>query len=339
VNRGKISQVWECVHRHSGDRYAAKIVYKRNLSPKDEDLVFQEVSMLTIVKNCCKNVTKFIDFYDEENRFYIVMEYADGGDLLSTLVYRQKLNETDAKKLAKSILEGLIQLHKENICHRNLKAENLLLKDQNDLSSVWIADFGMAARILYDSDGEPLKLTERCGTAMYMAPEVIAQIPYGCQIDVWSFGVLMYFALTGHFPYEDYNRQALYLKICKNDYSFDPSKWRGISILAKRFIANILHPDPEVRMTAAECLAHPWLEELKEVEPMAEAVELKLDESPSQNLGKKINTVEKRKTILCPWLRRRNEIRDDTDDSKSNATQTVSLLSSQVSQTNALRVV
>jgi serine/threonine protein kinase len=302
-------------------------------------MVFQEVSMMTIVKSCCNNATKFIDFYDEATRFYIVMEYADGGDLLATLVHRKRLSEPEAKILAKCILKGLVQLHKEKICHRNLKPENLLLKDQNDLSSVWIADFGMAARILYDTDGEPLKLTERCGTAMYMAPEVISQIPYECQVDIWSFGVLMYYAFTGHFPYEDYNRQRLYLKICKNEYSFIPSEWQGISVSAKRFIANILHPDSDVRMTADECLAHPWLEELKEVEPMAEEVELKLNASSLRNVEKKVDVVKPRKIGMCPWPRRRNEVVEDSDDWNSNATQTATLVSSQATETISPRVI
>jgi serine/threonine protein kinase len=106
-----LSNIWECVHKTTGLRYAAKIVNKRNLSPKDEDLVYQEVSMLTQIRDGPTSVSRLVEFFDEDTRFYIILDFAEGGDLLTTLVQKQKLNEMEAKLLAKSLLDGLVYLH------------------------------------------------------------------------------------------------------------------------------------------------------------------------------------------------------------------------------------
>jgi serine/threonine protein kinase len=327
--------VWECVHRTTGIRYAVKVINKRNLSQKDEDLVYQEVSLLTQIRGGSFSLSKFIDFYDEESRFYIVLDLAEGGDLLTTIVQKEKLSEQEAKVLAKSILEGLVYLHRKKICHRNLKPENILLKKKQDMSTGVIADFGMAGRVLQDADGDPLNLTERCGTAMFMAPEVIAQIPYDTQADMWSFGVIMFYALTGVFPYEDASRYALYHKICKNEYSFHPVDWKGKSKAAKRFIANLLHTDPEVRMTAEECMEHAWLADLKPRAPLAVpppvprndvlSPEVKKPTKPSGNgSGRKLKGVWR----VMTKRKGATEESDNVDDSKSTSSKTASLLSS-----------
>ena len=328
--------MWECVHRTTGVRYAAKIMDRRKLSARDDDLVYLEVSTLSQIRGGAFSLSKLKDFYDEETHFYIIMDFADGGDLLTTLVQRQKLPEHEAEKLAKSLLQGLIYLHKNKICHRNLKPENLLLKNKQDLSTIVIADFGMAARLVTDADGDVLNLIDRCGTATFMAPEVISQIPYDTQVDMWSVGVIMYYALSGIYPFEDSSRQMLYHKICKNDYSFHPIDWLGISKTAKRFISNLLHTDPDVRMTAEEALGHPWL--AAHIPPVvvlpkaSSAAEMPLDTPKGRKSGKAASG-RKFKGVWRAMTKRKSDgpgEAEHIDDSKSISSQTVSVLSSDV---------
>ena len=331
-----MSNIWECVHKTTGLRYAAKIVNKRNLSPKDEDMVYQEVSMLTQIRDGPTGVSRLTEFFDEDTRFYIILDFAEGGDLLTTLVRKQKLNEMESKLLAKYLLDSLVYLHKNKICHRNIKPENLVLKDSQDMSTVVMIDFGMAARVLQDADGDPLNLTERCGTAMFMAPEVIAQIPYDTQADMWSFGVLMFYVLTGVHPYEDIQRHALYLKICKNEYSFHPMEWQGVSKTAKRFVANLLHTDPEVRMTAEECLAHSWLAEFLPPPPVPPELVVSPSKTPSESSKQvKASTKGQARKLKGVWRvmsKRKGSVdeSENMDDWKSTSSKTTSLLSSNV---------
>ena len=71
--------MWECIHKTSGLRFAAKIVNKRNLSPKDEDLVYQEVSTLSQIRDGPSSLSGLIEFFDEDTRFYTVLDFAEGG--------------------------------------------------------------------------------------------------------------------------------------------------------------------------------------------------------------------------------------------------------------------
>lgn len=341
MNRGNLSNVWECVHRTTGVRYAAKVIDRRRCGRRDEDLVYAEASVLDQVRGVA-GITSLIDFYDEPSHFYMVMDFCDGGDLISNLVKRERIPEEEAKGLAKGLLEGLQYLHEHNVCHRNVKPENLLLRNKQDLSTVVIADFGMATRVLMDADGDVLKLTERCGTASYMAPEVISQIPYDTQVDLWSFGVVIYYALVGKLPFEDESRFDLYHKIVKSDYNFHPRDWLGISKTAKRFIANLLHADPEVRMTVEEALAHPWL---ASVEPKQMTETAPISQPTTQSTS--IPTVEKppkspkaSKKLKGVWKaisRKRTAAEDEPmDETKSEST--VSMISSAATEVRHRRL-
>ncbi|KAI2506302.1 hypothetical protein MHU86_8132 [Fragilaria crotonensis] len=73
------------------------------ICPKDEDLVYQEVSMLSQIRDGPSSISGLVEFFDEDTRFYIVLDFAEGGDLLTTLVQKQKLNEMEGKLLAKSL--------------------------------------------------------------------------------------------------------------------------------------------------------------------------------------------------------------------------------------------
>mmetsp|Transcript_19661 Transcript_19661/g.29174 ORF Transcript_19661/g.29174 Transcript_19661/m.29174 type:complete len:446 (-) Transcript_19661:295-1632(-) len=262
VHKGKITTLWECVHRTTGVRYAAKVADRRHLSTRDDQSIWQEHVMLKDVSWARSGISKLVDFFEEQTHFYIVMEFFSGGDILTMLVKKGKLPEEDCKLFTRSLLRGLNYLHTNGICHRNLKPENLLLRDSNDMSSVVIADFGMAKRIKSNADGDLLFLTERCGSSSYMAPEVVQQNPYGTQADMWGVGVLVFYALTGNLPFGELSRRAVFQKIVKCEYSFHPSDWLGISKASKRFISNLLVADPEVRLDADEALNHSWLADI-----------------------------------------------------------------------------
>jgi calcium/calmodulin-dependent protein kinase I len=323
------------VHRTTGVRYAAKVVDRRQLKSRDDDLVYQEVNILSDIRGSGVGLSKLVDFFDEETHFYIVVDFADGGDFMTALVKKQRLTEDEAKHMAKSLLKGLHYLHKNNICHRNLKPENILLRNERDMGSVVIADFGMATRILTDADGDMLRLTDRCGTAAYMAPEVIVQVPYDTQADMWTLGVIMYNVLAGRLPFEDPSRRAVYQKIVKCDYIFHPKDWLGISKAAKRFISNLIHADPDVRMTAEEALEHPWLADLmpipKSVSPRAARLP-PTQEEKSTTSRKRSGKKFKGSFWKAMTGKKANGLGEGEmmDDTKSTSSQTASNVSSDV---------
>eukprot|EP00546_Thalassionema_frauenfeldii_P015648 CAMPEP_0178909902 /NCGR_PEP_ID=MMETSP0786-20121207/8795_1 /TAXON_ID=186022 /ORGANISM="Thalassionema frauenfeldii, Strain CCMP 1798" /LENGTH=297 /DNA_ID=CAMNT_0020582085 /DNA_START=111 /DNA_END=1001 /DNA_ORIENTATION=+ len=185
IHKGKFATVWECVHRTTGVRYAVKIADRRHLSRRDDQSIWREHIMLKKVSGASSGISKLVEFFDDETHFHMIMEFLSGGDLLTMLIKKGRLLEEDCKLFTRSLLRGLDYLHSNGICHRNLRPDNLLLGDSKDLSSIVIADFGMAKRIKTDEDGDILTLTERCGSSSYMAPEVVQQHPYDTQADMW----------------------------------------------------------------------------------------------------------------------------------------------------------
>jgi len=101
-------------------------------------------------------------------------------------------------------------MHSYGISHRVLKFENILMGDQSDETQLKIVDFGLSKMI-----GPSETSTDPFGTLSYVAPEVLIQIPYGKNVDLWSLGVIMYVLLSGMLPFDSEDnketaRQTIY---------------------------------------------------------------------------------------------------------------------------------
>ncbi len=110
------------------------------------------------------------------------------------------------------------------IVHRDLKPENLLFSSKEADARIMISDFGLS-RIF--NDDEVMKTA--CGTPGYVAPEVLKRQGYGCEVDLWSIGVITYILLCGYPPFYDENNQELFQQIMRGDYQFDSPHWDDIS--------------------------------------------------------------------------------------------------------------
>jgi serine/threonine protein kinase len=282
INRGSYSTVWETVHRVSGTRYATKIFDRRVLSPKEDAAAKREVMMLKQLGDVPIGTVCLIDSFEDPSHFYVVMDYVEG-TCLHSLVHQKRLSEKQARRVAKSLLQGVRYLHNQGICHRNLKPDNILLSHEG--CDTTITDFGLAA-FLPVTDGERGSLTGRCGSATYAAPEVQQSLPYDCSSDIWSVGVVMYFCIAGHAPFVDKTKRGLLRKIVKGEYSFSSKRWSGVSHSAKRFIASLLKVDPNMRLTAEEALYHPWLINSTPLPPIKE-------EPPPKKKTRKLSRVFK----------------------------------------------
>ncbi|GBO23452.1 Calcium/calmodulin-dependent protein kinase type 1, partial [Araneus ventricosus] len=116
-----------------------------------------------------------------------------------------------------------------------------------------ISDFGLSK--MEDSG----IMATACGTPGYVAPEVLAQKPYGKAVDVWSIGVIAYILLCGYPPFYDENDANLFAQILKGDFEFDSPYWDEISDSAKDFIRHLICVDMDKRYTCKQALAHPWI--------------------------------------------------------------------------------
>jgi serine/threonine protein kinase len=322
--------VWETIHRQSGLRYATKIIDRRTLSPCEDAAVFWEASILEQLPSG-EGTISCVDFFQEPHHFFLVSEYAQGGSLQVRLANLKYLPEIQVKDLARSLLEGLQSLHSQDICHRNLKPDNILLHLMEDRldqeETTLIAGFGSAVHIPY-FEGIRGKLTGMCGSSFYAAPEVQSRLPYDTQADMWSLGVVLFVTLSGSLPFVDRDRRGLLRKIRKAEYIFDPKDWSGVSKGARRFIRKLLRANPQERMTVEQALEDPWLALPEPCVAVDEPIELSLTETTTKTRKvsfdeiSKPPTKKKRQHRFMSILRRAPlaVIEEDEESSSSKTT-------------------
>jgi serine/threonine protein kinase len=103
-------------------------------------------------------------------------------------------------------------------------------------------------------------MTTTCGTPGYVAPEILAQKGgYGCEVDLWSLGVILYILICGFPPFYDENNSALYNQIKRGDYSFPSPYWDNVSKPAVDIVRKLLTVDAKARLTVQQALEHPWI--------------------------------------------------------------------------------
>lgn len=255
LREGSYAVVWECVHRGTGESYAVKIIPRPKLSPRDDEAVLNEVAILQAL---CDNpyVVQLMDFYEEDDAFYIVMEYMRGGDVFDRIVSLTKYTEQDARDLVRTLLKAVASLHKEGVAHRDLKPQNLLLKSMDDPTLIRVGDFGFARRV-----HTPQSLTTRVGTPTYVAPEILKNIPHDERVDVWSVGVTAHVLLVGYPPFMEDDQQVQFQKIRTGDWRFYPDDWAHVSSEAKEFVLGLLQVDPADRWTVDQALRSRWIQE------------------------------------------------------------------------------
>jgi serine/threonine protein kinase len=194
------------------------------------------------------NVCKLYNTVDDVEKFYMVMEYCQGGDLLEYINKHGYIYEDEAKKLFRQIVNAVAHCHASGVVHRDLKCENILL-DEN--GNARICDFGFAALV----QTPVVTLSTHCGSYAYAAPEILQNKPYiGAQSDVWSLGVILYAMTVGRLPYNDTDMATLMSQI---NQRLQPP--RRLSSKCTDLLRKILVVNPAKRFRTREILDHPWL--------------------------------------------------------------------------------
>lgn len=246
------------VNVHSQERCAVKIVPRHRDDPskvdssgrsKDESKeirTVREASISLLLHH--PYICGMRDFLVHQNHYYMVFEYIDGGQMLDYIIAHGRLRERAARKFARQIGSALDYCHHNNIVHRDLKIENILISNNGNIK---IIDFGLSN--LYS----PLRhLSTFCGSLYFAAPELLnAKLYTGPEVDVWSFGIVLYVLVCGKVPFDDQSMPALHAKI-KRGLAEYPA-W--LSNDCKSLLQRMLNTNPQERATLAEVLSHPWM--------------------------------------------------------------------------------
>merc|ERR1711935_1020469 len=250
LGTGAFSQVRLAESKEDGNMHAIKIIDKKALRGK-EDSLENEIRVLKRLDH--KNVVKLLEAYESRTCVYLVMELVTGGELFDRIVEKGSYSEKDAADLIKQVLSAVAYMHEEGVVHRDLKPENLLYYSPDAESKIMISDFGLSKM------EESGVMATACGTPGYVAPEVLAQKPYGKAVDVWSIGVISYILLCGYPPFYDENDANLFAQILKGEFEFDSPYWDDISEEAKDFIRSLMCVNVENRLSCDGALSHSWI--------------------------------------------------------------------------------
>ena len=157
LGSGAYAVVYECTSKATGRKAAVKVVERSKLTVEDDQALKEEVAILRNMKH--DHIVQLFDFYQDKQKYYLVLEICLGGELFDRIVEKKSYNEKEARDLVRILFDALHYCHMASVVHRDLKPENLLLEDGRDDANIKLADFGFAQRI-----NTPNSLTTQCGT-------------------------------------------------------------------------------------------------------------------------------------------------------------------------------
>jgi len=247
---GAFGVVWKTMSPDDGKLYAVKEIPKAKMTKQLLENLIREVNISQKLDH--KNMIKCFTTMESKNNYYIVFEYCEGGDLSKYLQEVKKLSLPEALHIMRQIRDAYKYLLSENILHRDIKLDNILISDRSKMV-VKISDFGC-------SKVDPVGSTV-CGTPKYMALEVMDNCnQYNYKADLWSIGLCCWELVFGptSFPFSLKSGEAL-----KNDikkYSGEnlrfPSSPKLPSVFHE-FFRSILQLSPQLRMDAKDFIEHP----------------------------------------------------------------------------------
>jgi calcium-dependent protein kinase len=262
LGEGDLSQVYRVRSEITDSIRAMKIIKKSEIKSEDEKEIINEINILTKIDH--PNVLKIFEFYSNKDSYSMILELCSGGELYKEIIQKGPFNEGYTSYVMYQIFSAINYCHKNNIIHRDLNPENILIIDRNELGypRIKICDFGTSKII--EKGGMQKKVV---GSFYYIAPEVLKK-KYNEKCDIWSCGVIMYILLSKRLPFDskDENEEEVLNKILIGKFDLESSPFDKVSKNAKDLITKLLTSDPHKRISAEEALNHPWFKDNKSKE-------------------------------------------------------------------------
>ena len=247
---GSYAEVKLGIHKITKKRYAIKI-YDKNIVNDEEkkNTIKNEIFILKQLNN--ENIMKLYDVIETNRHLYLILEYINGISLLDYIQREEnrRISENVCKKLFYQIVKAILHCQNKNICHRDIKLENILVINENIIKLI---DFGFAIKCNRNEYQEFF-----CGTLYYMPPEIVNKqkyIPF--YSDIWSLGILLYTMLFGNFPFKSNKEEKLFELINEAKLVFPENI--DVSDEVKLLLSKIIVFKPSKRISLEEILSDPW---------------------------------------------------------------------------------
>ncbi|KAI9244936.1 kinase-like domain-containing protein [Sporodiniella umbellata] len=244
LGKGCMGKVLLVRSRKTKDLYALKSIVKRHVIEQREitHTIDERNILVALSEINHPYLAKLHTAFQDEHRLYLLTDYYSGGDLATHMARHYVFPKEAARFYAAEIVEGISELHRLGILYRDLKPENILITADGHII---LTDFGLSKWL--DNDDQTQTF---CGTAEYLAPEVLLGDPYSFGIDHWSFGTILYEMLAGFTPFWADSHTDMYQRVLEDPLEF-PSDIFDYE--TAEFISDLLDRDPLTRLGAGGC--------------------------------------------------------------------------------------
>ncbi|KAJ1970449.1 hypothetical protein H4R35_005859 [Dimargaris xerosporica] len=249
IGRGCMGKVFLARDKSTQQLVAIKSISKEKVFRQDEIAHIQgERDILANIADTNHPFLMKLRYsFQNEGQLFLVLDYLPGGDIATQLARHYKFTEDRCRFYAAEIILGLEQLHRMGIVYRDLKPENMLLDRHGH---ILLTDFGLSKQLpvdRLDAQGRPQyrrRTKTFCGTAEYLAPEMLRGDYYDQGIDFWSLGTCLYEMLTGMTPFWAENHTKMYQRVLFDRLQLPPT----VSWEARSLISGLLAKDPHKRL-------------------------------------------------------------------------------------------
>lgn len=241
---GRVYLVWD---REKCQYQAMKVIRKQDISRHDAHRHLANELIISQLKIDCPFVNNSAVVFEGPKHHFLISQLLEGGELYYLIREKGALGEPIARFYACEIMLALKALHSNRVLYRDLKPENILLHADGHIGLV---DFGLSRPNFQLCDTSKTM----CGTAEYVAPEMLVGDPYGFPIDAWGLGCVIYEMLVGTPPFYDTRPSVMNENIVFSSPKYPAS----LSPCVVGLMEGLLHKMQDKRLTIDEAMRHPW---------------------------------------------------------------------------------
>eukprot|EP00928_Gymnodinium_smaydae_P044560 TRINITY_DN2970_c1_g4_i1.p1 TRINITY_DN2970_c1_g4~~TRINITY_DN2970_c1_g4_i1.p1 ORF type:complete len:518 (-),score=88.99 TRINITY_DN2970_c1_g4_i1:156-1628(-) len=277
LNGGAFGVVHRCTSNLDGSAFVVKTMQKRCLTPSRMISLFGSLdyeSEMALHGSVGEhpNIAQMHEFFEDAKEIKIVMDYCEGGDLFEEIKRclarrgscfgnfsssKPGIDPEAARRVGQQLLAAVAHCHSMNICHRDVKAENVLLDQPSWVVPLTspeavfkLCDFGLAVRM---SPEEEPKVLPPVGSPDTVAPEVVRGRAYDRKVDVWSSGIVLFECLRGTTPFASHSDQETLTLVKRGRVKYDRA-WDRLPLEARSTVESLLVATPAKRPTASSVL-------------------------------------------------------------------------------------
>ena len=247
------TDLYLCTHRSSKTDRVIKVIHKSIFKSLTVDFgaLIKNLESLQSIDH--PNILKIFEVFEDDQFLYISSEHCAGNNLFTELLKVKFMNDSQISDIFHQILSALAYLHEKTGAFRDLNPENVLIVNEDGRLQVKIADIGNS--LIFDLDSQYKSLFS---TYYFVAPDVF-EGRFCQKSDIWSVGMLLYVIISGKAPYTGIDSDSIIKQIKRYPFRLTPSKYESFNEDIVDLLKKMFRPAPELRISASEALAHPWL--------------------------------------------------------------------------------